>query len=155
MARPGWAIPLDMSVTMSKLVLIVDDDPDALDAMRLLLSTSGYDVRTASDGTEALTLLSAGLSPRLVITDIMMPELTGWELLQAMRADHALQTVPVVMMTASFISSHPEGVPVLEKPFGLDSLLAIVDKYCSSPPDGDLPGRAGESANGKRRTRAA
>lgn len=144
-----------MRAGMSKLVLVVDDDPDVLDAMSLVLVAEGYEVYCASDGTEALTLLNAGLSPALVVTDVMMPDLTGWDLLGAMRADPTLCHVPVVMMTAAFVASCPQGVDLLEKPFDLDALLAIADKFCARPPDGDSPDESRVSSSGRRRTRAA
>lgn len=144
-----------MSAGPSKLVLVIDDDEDVLDAMRLVLGAEGYDVRCANGGVTALIMLGEGLVPALIISDIMMPDLSGWDVLKALRADTELSHVPVVLTTASFLTSSPRGVDVLEKPFSLDELLDVVSKYCPRPPDGDVPDESHSAVSSQRRIRAA
>lgn len=144
-----------MAPDTSKLVLVIDDDDDVLDAMRLVLRSEGYDVRCATGGIQALAMLGEGLVPALIVSDIMMPDLTGWDILKTLRADAELSHVPVVLTTASFALSPSEEVDVLQKPFSLDDLLAVVSKYCWTPPDGNLPDESQSTPFGARRTRAA
>jgi CheY-like chemotaxis protein len=83
-------------------VLIVDDDPDVLGILGARMRQVGYDVRTAADGVEALAVLSAALGrPDVVLTDVSMPRLDGWELLRRCRADSVLCALPVLMMSAA------------------------------------------------------
>lgn len=144
-----------MAASTSQLILVVDDDDDVLDAMRLVLSSEGYDVRCATGGIQALAMLGEGLVPALIVSDIMMPDLTGWDILKTLRADEELCHVPVVLTTASFAISPSEELDVLQKPFSLDELIAVVSKYCSDPPDGDIPDESRSAPFGARRTRAA
>jgi two-component system, NtrC family, response regulator GlrR len=78
-------------------ILVADDDPDALEGLRSLLELWGYQVETASDGRAALDRLPK-IHPSLVITDVVMPRMSGLELLQAIR--RKLPTLPVIVMTA-------------------------------------------------------
>lgn len=84
---------------MSAQVLIADDDPLLLDLLRHQLSAKGFDVLTATDGAEALEIARAR-QPDVVVLDAMMPRLTGFEVLRAIRADPELARLVVVMLTA-------------------------------------------------------
>jgi CheY-like chemotaxis protein len=111
---------------MAYRVMIVDDD----DAMRTTLAETllrgGHDVVGASNGVEALDTMR-GEIPDLVLLDLMMPEMSGWEVLTAMGASPRLAAVPVVVLTA-FDDLHdlPSGRPVLHKPMERDLLLDLV-----------------------------
>src|SRR5207248_2548646 len=104
-------------------VLIVDDNEDFRGLMRLALEEEGFAVLEACDGQEALTRLKeSGSSRWLVLLDLMMPGMTGWEFVLAMRADPLLRDNRIVATTAV-----PEDAPcgidaVLRKPFGLEKL---------------------------------
>ena len=78
-------------------ILVADDDPDALEGLRALLELWGYQVETASDGRAALDRVPK-IHPSLVITDVVMPRMSGLELLEAIR--RKLPTLPVIVMTA-------------------------------------------------------
>ncbi|HEY6277517.1 MAG TPA: response regulator [Streptosporangiaceae bacterium] len=80
-------------------VLVVDDDPDVCDLVRYKLEQSGFDVRRASDGDQALREVAAEV-PDLVLLDIMMPGMSGLEVLEHWRADGATEKLPVIMLTA-------------------------------------------------------
>lgn len=80
-------------------ILVVDDSPDVLLLCRVHLEYEGHAVETAADGYEALDALATG-RPDLVVLDIMMPGMDGWDVLSAMRADPATANIPVVMLTA-------------------------------------------------------
>ncbi|MGH7449422.1 MAG: response regulator transcription factor [Longimicrobiales bacterium] len=80
-------------------VLVVDDDPNALDIVRTFLEAKGYKVATAKDGTEALSLLEE-VRPELVLLDVMMPGMDGWEVARIIKNHPRLGRTRVVMLTA-------------------------------------------------------
>ena len=80
-------------------VLVVDDDPDVCDLVTYKLEQSGFEVRRASDGDAALREVAKRI-PDLVLLDIMMPGISGLEVLERLRSDHATSLIPVVMLTA-------------------------------------------------------
>ena len=80
-------------------ILVVDDEPDIVALVAYHLARSGYRVSTASTGTEAIDAVREE-QPALVVLDLMLPELSGFEVLERLRADRALSEVPVLMLTA-------------------------------------------------------
>jgi CheY-like chemotaxis protein len=119
------------------LVLLVEDERGIRRVMEMLFEDEGYDVLTAKNGSEALELL-ANVTPSMIITDYMMPEMDGAQLLRAIRDDAGLSAIPVLLMS----SAHPADLPsdhladeVFLKGGELDSLLAIVDSLI----DGSAP----------------
>src|SRR5207253_3446202 len=80
-------------------ILIVDDDPWILRMVSTLLEKRGYSIVTASDGEEGL-MRADQLKPDLIITDVMMPKLDGWQLVRALRSRHEFALVPVIFLTA-------------------------------------------------------
>lgn len=113
-------------------VLLVDDNADMRGYVRRLLSDEGYRVDTARDGDSALARIKAQ-PPRLIVTDVMMPGLDGFGLLKALRADDALRTIPVILLTArAGEEARIEGATAgandyLTKPFAARELLARVE----------------------------
>lgn len=85
--------------TKSK-ILIVDDNPDKLGLLEAALSLAGYQIETATDGDEALSAIESA-QPDLVITDVMMPRMNGYELAQRIRANPSTRFIPVIMQTAA------------------------------------------------------
>ena len=81
-------------------ILIVDDNPDKLGLLEAALSLAGYNVTTATDGDEALAAIES-YQPDLVITDVMMPRMNGYELAQRIRANPLTKFIPVIMQTAA------------------------------------------------------
>jgi len=81
-------------------ILIVDDNPDKLGLLEAAFSLAGYNVTTATDGDEALTAIES-YQPDLVITDVMMPRMNGYELAQRIRANPLTKFIPVIMQTAA------------------------------------------------------
>ena len=84
---------------MKPKILVVDDEPDALDLIQYNLKAAGYDVVTAEDGEEALKKARSS-PPALVILDVMLPEVDGLEVCKALRREPATATVPIIMLTA-------------------------------------------------------
>jgi len=81
------------------LVLVADDDEDILGLVAFRLEQSGYEVAAAKDGEEALRL-ARELSPALVVLDVMMPRLDGYEVTRRLRDDEATRRIPVILLTA-------------------------------------------------------
>jgi len=101
---------------------------DSRDMLRAWLSLEGYRVEVAANGVEALKLLAIG-SFAAVLTDMWMPEMTGAELVAAIRSQPALQELPVVLMSAAFsdaLTQVPGADAFLRKPLDFSALLAIL-----------------------------
>jgi CheY-like chemotaxis protein len=87
---------------LDAVVLVVDDNPETLELMAFALETEGFRVRKARTVLKALEMLHDG-SPRpsLILTDLMMPQTSGWDLLKHVRDDEALKSLPVVVVTGA------------------------------------------------------
>ena len=116
----------------SHTILVVDDDADIRETLSEVLRHAGMQVVTAADGVEALRILRGGLSPCLVLLDLMMPIMDGYEFLEVQRGDPALARIPTAVITAGFAvdSARTGDAPLLRKPVGLKGLMAIIDQYC-------------------------
>ena len=111
-------------------ILVVDDEPSIREILSDVLTDAGYTVETAPDGRTALQLILR-TPPDLVLTDVMMPRLDGWELLARVR--ERLPVLPVIVMSAvdpRDAKQHPgmtaDHTAFLRKPFDLETVLAIV-----------------------------
>jgi CheY-like chemotaxis protein len=107
-------------------VLVVDDDRDIRDTLAVALETEGYAVQCAENGAQALALLH-GPKPGVIVLDLSMPIMSGWELLDAVHDDRDLCAIPVVVLSAM---RAPAGVEHLDKPVSLDELVAMLDRVC-------------------------
>lgn len=114
-------------------VLIVDDEQDILDTLSEVVEMGGCAAVTASRGEEALRIL-ASRRPCLVVLDLLMPGMTGNELLETMRSDPALADVPVVISTSA-PERAPAGVPVLPKPVDIGKLWDWMKESCTCARD--------------------
>lgn len=128
-AASGSVEPDPSRPDASRTILVVDDDPDLLDVTRFALEGEAFEVATARNGQEALELLRAGEPPGLVLLDLMMPVMNGWEFLEEVAKDPSLRAIPVVVLTAA----NPEGVPgaveILRKPIDLEELIEAVERH--------------------------
>jgi two-component system, chemotaxis family, chemotaxis protein CheY len=117
-------------------ILVVDDDDDVRTMIRVLLSGEGYAVEDAADGLEALRHLRSH-PPDLVLLDLMMPRMSGEDLMSAMAADESLADIPVAILSGQTrgapMTSGPHVVAYLTKPVELDVLLAVVDRFAGHP----------------------
>ena len=114
------------------LLLVVDDDPDIRECLTEVLSDEGYEVRTAANGVEALEFLRQNAeTPCLVLLDLMMPIMNGFQVLEALEKNHVLARIPVVVVSASHTSPDPR-VSHLRKPVNLNSLLELVEERSTS-----------------------
>jgi CheY-like chemotaxis protein len=122
---------------MSHRVLVVEDEPENRLFIGLMLRTEGYDVLEAEDGQCALDLLSREPPPELILLDVMMPGLNGWQVFQRLRQDPRWAQIPVVMLTALAQRSDVEravelGVDgYLTKPFEPADLIHTMEETLS------------------------
>jgi two-component system chemotaxis response regulator CheY len=93
---------------MSKTIFIVDDSPTMTLSVKSALEMNGFLVQTASDGVQALTKLKGGFKPDLIITDINMPNMGGFELIQAVRSLPGFRFTPILTLTTESDASKRE-----------------------------------------------
>ena len=120
-----------MTPTERRDVLIVDDDPDIRDAVGECLRYEGYDVHSAADGRDALDRLEYGLRPAVILLDLMMPVLNGFDVLEALKSRPEWKSIPVVIVSANrgYEAEDLSGaVSILRKPVNVDRLLAAVEQ---------------------------
>jgi two-component system, OmpR family, alkaline phosphatase synthesis response regulator PhoP len=116
---------------MAHSILVVDDDPKIVRVVEINLTQAGYQVRTAADGEEALAAATQE-RPDLVLLDVMMPRLDGFDTLKRLKADPALTDIPVVMLTAraqdeDVFEGYGTGAQwYLTKPFEPEELRQVV-----------------------------
>ncbi len=116
-------------------VLLVEDNDDVREMMALALQLAGHDVLLARNGRDALGKLKARPRPCVILLDLMMPVMNGWEFREALRDEPALRDVPVVVVSAlnREMAENAGGSAYLPKPVDLDRMLEIVAEHC----DGD------------------
>jgi CheY-like chemotaxis protein len=111
------------------LILVVDDDPDHIEVARRILEGAGYLVEDACDGRAALARLLDDLAPDLIIVDLLMPVMNGWQFITELRARPALAQIPVVVVSASgdrLLFTAPVSAGYLTKPLDADRLLETI-----------------------------
>ena len=128
-----------------KTVLIVEDDEVIRDVLQQLLQYQGYKTVTANHGKDALEKLDELECPALLLMDLMMPVMDGWELLANLRSNERFRRLPVIVLSAGAEGHELRDDPYarfLKKPLRMHSLLEMVQKLCQLP-DAD------DSENGK------
>jgi CheY-like chemotaxis protein len=121
-----------MKVSSSHSVLVVEDDPEIRAALKELLEEEGYKVAQAGNGQEALDFLEKGGRPCVILLDLMMPVLNGWQFRAEQKKRPALEKIPVIVITAAGDrpASSVDAQRILYKPLHLASVLAAVDECC-------------------------
>ncbi len=108
---------------MGASVLVVDDDQDIRDSLTQVLTDEGFEVTSASNGAEALEAIDRQL-PDVMLLDLMMPVVTGWEVLERIRASRSARRLPIVVLSAL----EAEGcVDYIQKPIRLPKLLSLLE----------------------------
>jgi CheY-like chemotaxis protein len=117
---------------MSRRVLIVDDDDDIREALAELLRQEGFEVVEARDGHGALKMMTAP-APDVILLDLSMPNMDGWEFRDAMLKSNLLTQVPVIVMTAAQerVRAPIEATEIVNKPFVIEDLLAAIRRSCN------------------------
>jgi CheY-like chemotaxis protein len=116
-----------------KTILVVDDEFDILTVWRLLLERHGYAVMTASNGAVALEQIRTR-RPDIIVSDCMMPVMSGFQLCAALNADPALRSIPILLCSAAAdIPVQPNPIiAYARKPLSFDTLLAMLERLSSS-----------------------
>src|SRR3977135_3715892 len=116
----------------SKRVLIVEDDAAIRDELAAILTQEGYEVVTSGDGREALERLHWGLRPAVILLDLRMKVMTGWEFRAEQKKDSAVADIPVIAMTTGrwkpeYFTFFPK---TTAKPIDIPALRDALDRYC-------------------------
>ena len=122
---------------MRRKILVVEDNPDQLDLIRLVLEKAGFAIGTAANGTDAL-IKTRSISPDLIILDLMLPGLNGFDICETLRKNPLTASVPIVMLTGlcsqfGRLAGLESGAnDFLTKPFKVEELVSKVDKLLRS-----------------------
>lgn len=113
-------------------ILIVEDDQATRASLVECLKDEGYEVSCASNGADALELLRRGARPNLILLDLMLPRMDGWDFRAAQRQDPALAGIPVIALSA--VGQLVDVEVSLRKPIQVSELLDAVKRVCSGHP---------------------
>jgi chemosensory pili system protein ChpA (sensor histidine kinase/response regulator) len=133
---------LALTANQAPLILVVDDSITVRRVTQRLLKREGYRVALAADGLLALEVLQ-GEKPAVVLSDIEMPRMDGFDLVRNIRADKRLQDLPVIMITSRIAEKHRDYAYSLKvdhylgKPYPEDELIALVHGYCHAQSKGN------------------
>lgn len=118
----------------SKNILVIDDDPDVIDIITISLKDKGFLLVSANDGAEALEKLKIFI-PNLIILDINMPKINGYELIKRLKKEPKFNTIPIIVLTGTYISKQDieHGLTLgatkyLTKPFTIDALVKEIEE---------------------------
>ena len=116
-------------------VLVVEDNAEVRQALVALLEAEGYHVAEAVDGVSALRLLRTGaVQPCLIVLDLMMPRMSGWDFRMEQSSDLRLAGIPVVVVSADPLASQAErmgAAAVLSKPADAEQFLELIGRHCT------------------------
>lgn len=132
------------TVVDSATVFIAEDNPILLQGLERALTANGYAVQTATDGVEMLELVAESELPDVLLVDVMMPQMNGIDLLEALRSNPRTSGLPVVLITAAadqlpMARLNEQGVDVLMKPFRLADLLSRLERHVGPASIADDP----------------
>ncbi|MET0593744.1 MAG: response regulator [Polyangiaceae bacterium] len=114
-------------------VLVVEDDPGIRESVCQILEDEGFPTVSAANGKEALVALrKLEPLPRLILLDLMMPIMNGWEFYELISRDKMVSSIPVVVMSAQDTDVYSGSLRLLRKPLALDQLLSTVNEICIS-----------------------
>lgn len=112
-----------------KCVLVIEDDANIRDVLKLALNFEGYDVVTAKNGKEGLDALETSIKPGLILLDLMMPVMNGWEFVDHLKEEHKFEDIPIVVVSAySERAKAIECTDFVVKPLELETLLTSVNR---------------------------
>lgn len=142
--RQMQPITLESDTSMARKILVVDDEQDILLLVRITLEAEGYEVITAVNGREAVDRLNND-KPDLLVTDVMMPEMDGFEVLESLKKNVETEAIPVIMLTArtdarDMFRAWDMGTSIyLTKPFRPRELVAAVKRIFPGDDDSEPP----------------
>ena len=120
--------------TGERTLLIVEDEVDLRETLAEILRMHGFEPLTAGSGAEALEVLRQGTAPRVILLDLMMPEMSGWEFREIQLRDPALASIPVVLVSGvsdlAESAATTRATAFLSKPVDIEVLVQLVTGYC-------------------------
>jgi len=125
----GLAYAPFATISRGSRVLVVDDDVGTREAFSDLLHDRGDSVISAADGREALNYLRNSSPPGIIILDLMMPVMDGWEFLEHQARDPALFDIPVIVVTATPPQHSLKAIAILRKPIRFESLVEMLEQF--------------------------
>lgn len=111
-------------------ILLVEDDPGIREALGTALELAGYQVISAENGRDGIDCLQTHPSPCVILLDLMMPVMNGWQFAEALAQKPDLANIPIVVITAWADKRLDKAQAVIEKPINLDTLLQTVERFC-------------------------
>ncbi len=109
--------------------MIIDDDMAAIESLTDILTAEGYSVASARNGKEALQHLRGAPAPRLIILDLFMPEMDGWEFRREQLKDAKLRDIPVVVMTGASVYAGIDANVIVHKPLDVARFVSLIERY--------------------------
>jgi CheY-like chemotaxis protein len=114
-----------------KNILIIEDNKEIQDSIKMALEIDGFKVFTANNGKEGIDILGKIPTPSLILLDLLMPVMNGWEFMEELNKDIMHSTIPVVIVSAlADKQTTPNATGYIQKPIDLDKLLKIAEKHC-------------------------
>lgn len=117
---------------LCKKILVIDDDIHIREALKTYLEFEGFEVRMAANGRDALDLLKKTEKPCLILLDLMMPIMSGWEFAKEIEKEHELKKIPIVIVSAfTDRADNIKARGLLTKPLDMDKLMGWANECCS------------------------
>ncbi len=117
-----------------RIILVIDDHPDIRDGLAAVLASEGFVVETATNGREALNALHEGLRPSLILMDLMMPVMNGFEFRAEQLRTPEIAQIPVIaysgVMNPRHVADKLQAAAYIEKPEDIECVIALVRRYC-------------------------
>ena len=126
-------LPSGNDVGTRATILVIDDDDDIRAVLAMVLDEAGFRVVTAANGREALEHLREDPQPDVILLDLMMPEMDGYQFRAEQQRDPALRAIPTLIVTAGTVTSRVEALgaeAILRKPVGLRRLVDTIRGFC-------------------------
>lgn len=117
---------------MTHTLLIVEDEEDLREMLQDALERRGFHVVTAANGKEALEALPQIEHVCLVLLDLFMPEMNGWDFFDALKAQKEFEKIPVIITTSAPNRAPVGATRVLQKPLSLDRIVSTVQEFCAA-----------------------
>lgn len=115
---------------VKKQILIIEDDENIREVLQLSLEFEGYEVLTAANGSEGLKKLGLGVNPNLILLDLMMPIMNGWEFIEKIELDETNKSIPIIVISAFMEKgTHVKCAAFVSKPVDLTTLLNSIKEH--------------------------